>query len=103
MHETHRYCVYENGAHLVYEISANALDVPFGNRFSVETRIDVTTEQVGHSRRSTLFFVLIIYYTLTETCLSNIRVPAEPRKVKSCTLTLHVRCSSHGQGGRCSL
>ena len=47
MHETHRYCVYENGAHLVYEISAIALDVPFGNRFSVETRIDVIAEQAG--------------------------------------------------------
>ena len=31
---------------LVYEISAVALDVPFGNRFSVETRFDVAGKEV---------------------------------------------------------
>ena len=49
MHETHRYRVCEGGAHLVYEISAVALDVPYGNRFSVETRFDVTAEEVRTS------------------------------------------------------
>ncbi len=46
MHETHRYRVCGGGAALVYEISAVALDVPYGNRFSVETRFDVTATEV---------------------------------------------------------
>ena len=47
MHETQRYCVYEGGKRLVLELSTVALDVPYGDHFSVECRFDVTQVQVG--------------------------------------------------------
>ena len=47
VHETQRYCVYEGGNHLVLELSTVALDVPYGDHFSVECRFDVTQVQVG--------------------------------------------------------
>jgi hypothetical protein len=46
VHETQRYCVYEGGKHLVLELSTVALDVPYGDHFSVECRFDVTQVQV---------------------------------------------------------
>ena len=46
MHETQRYCVYEGGKRLVLELSTVALDVPYGDHFSVECRFDVTQVQV---------------------------------------------------------
>ena len=42
IHETHRYCLYECGRHLVFETSAVAKDVPFGDYFSMETRFDAS-------------------------------------------------------------
>ena len=47
VHETQRYCVYEGGRRLVLELSTVALDVPYGDHFSVECRFDVTEVQVG--------------------------------------------------------
>lgn len=44
--ETQRYCVYGSGNHLVLEKSTVALDVPYGDNFSVESRIDVTALEV---------------------------------------------------------
>ena len=46
MHETHRYCVYECGQHLVVELSAAATDLPYSDAFTMETRFDVTQLEV---------------------------------------------------------
>ena len=51
VHETQRYCVYETGNHLVFEISTVALDVPYGDHFSVECRFDVAALEVGAALR----------------------------------------------------
>ena len=47
VHETHRYCVYECGQHLVVELSAAATELPYSDAFSMETRFDVTQVEVS--------------------------------------------------------
>ena len=47
VHETQRYTAYQGGQNLVFELSTVALDVPYGDHFSVECRFDVTAIQVS--------------------------------------------------------
>ncbi len=51
VHETHRYCVYECGQHLLVELSAAATDLPYSDAFSIETRFDVTQIEVSSGSR----------------------------------------------------
>ena len=47
VHETHRFCLYECGKHLVVELSTVVDDVPMGDAFAMETRFDVVQIEVS--------------------------------------------------------